>query len=155
MANTDFSAAIAAILAGPGASQLSWQVASRCSCWNPDTEQPQWGHPTCGGYGVVYAAPVTVNGMFRSQSRWTSSHMEGEFPLGEAQLTTDVTVKPGYTDRRVRDRFTVVQATGDSVVGRVFLPAASPVPFLIGNQHLAWRVQLQALEQANRVTPQP
>jgi hypothetical protein len=63
--------------------------------------------------------------------------------------------KPAYTDDRIRDRFTVPAAIGDSDVGRVFYPASTPVPFLIANTHLAWRVQLQSLEQDSRVVPQP
>lgn len=151
----DFADAIAQVFAGPGASTLTWEVATRCTCWSDDSHQPQWGHALCGGYGVLFAAPVDVPGLFRSQSRWIDAQIMGELQLGEASLTLPLTAKPNYVDARVRDRFTVPVATGDAVSGRVFFPSTEPVPFLIGGEHLAWRVQLQSQEQANRTTPQP
>lgn len=143
------------IFAGEGAVRLAWEVAARCTCWTDDSRQPEWGHLACGGFGVIYAAPVTVRGLFRSQARWTSSRVSGERGLGEAELTTPVAVHPGYSDRRVRDRFTVLDAPGDAVHGRVFFPAADAVPFVFAGVQRAWRVQLQALEQDDRVVPQP
>jgi hypothetical protein len=56
-------------------------------------------------------------------------------------------------DRRVRDRFTIVQE-GDTTAGRVFYPATPPTPFLFDGVQQAWRVQLQAADQADRVVPQ-
>lgn len=146
---------INAIFASPGVSTIEWQSATRCTCYSLDSKQPQWGHQVCGGFGVIYAPAQTVVGLFRSQSRFFSPRLEGEVEHGEASLTTPITWKPGYVDRRVRDRLTIVNATGDAASGRVFYPAAEPVPFLVNDEHLAWRVQLQSLEQAQRVQPQP
>lgn len=146
---------IAQIFAGEGVSLLNWQIASRCTCWKADTKQPQWDHPICGGTGVQYAPAQQIYGLFRTQQRWIDPRMVGELGHGEASLTTPLAAKPGYTDRRVRDRYTVVQATGDSTEGRVFYVAATPVPFLVANQHLAWRVQLTSIRQQDRVVPQP
>lgn len=153
----------AAIFTAEGVIRLGWDVASQCvtlrpdgsPCLSEDTRQYYAGCATCGGYGTVFAARVEVRGLFRDQSRWTANRMSGERPLGEAQLTTPTTVKPGYRDRKIRDRFTVLDATGDTAVGRVFYPAASPIPFLFAGAQHGWRVQLQSLEQASRVEPQP
>ena len=142
---------VAAIFTWEGASTLTWEVASRCSCYSDDSHQPGWDHPACGGTGVLYATAVPIKALFRSQARWRDPEMMGELQLGEAQLTTPLDVKPTYVDRRVRDRFTVTNATGDATAGRIFLPAAQPVPFLFGDTHLAWRVQVQSLEQTARV----
>lgn len=146
-------ALIADIFTAEGASSMTWEVASRCNCYTADSHQPQWDHEACGGTGVLYAAAVIVRGLFRSQQRWRDPEMMGELQLGEAMLTLPLDVKPNYVDRRVRDRFTVVNATGDAQAGRIFVPAAQPVPFMFGDKHLAWRVQIQSLEQTARVTP--
>lgn len=138
-----------------GAVQLIWEVSSQCDCTTGDTLEPVWGCPSCGGAGVTYAAGQTILGLFRSQARWLSFRRQGELDHGEAQLTTPLNVRPGYTDRRVRDRFTTVVAVGDSeqplpdglpatFKGRVFYPAAPAVPFIFNNVQRAWRVQLQS-----------
>jgi hypothetical protein len=129
-----------------GAVALAWEVASRCTCTSGDSKQPVWGCPNCTGTGVTYADATTINGIFRSQSRWLSFRREGELDRGEAQLTTPLDVRPGYTDRRVRDRFTTLAAVGDVDKGRVFYPAAVAVPFIFANRQRAWRVQLQSAE---------
>lgn len=149
------SQVIASIFASEGASSLTWEVASACKCFSRDTLQPNPNCPDCNGYGTVFAAEQTVKGLFRTQSRWISPRQEGELARGDAQLTTPLDVKPGYRDRRIRDRFTVVQATGDARIGKVFFPAAEPVPFLFHDEHLGWRVTLQSLEQSQRIEPQP
>lgn len=164
-------AVLTAIFEGDGVSVLHWQAGTRCVCYSDDSKQPRWSAQpppgcTCGGYGVIYAAPVDVVGLFRSQSRFLSFRAEGELDHGEASLTvpkmpvtrlgvTYPACKPGYHDRRVRDRFTVVPSADDVAEGRVFYPAAKAVPFIVGNEQLAWRVQLQALAQEDRVVPQP
>lgn len=158
--------ALERVFAGPGASELLWEVATRCDCINERTKEPTWGCPDCAGLGTTYTGAVAVRGLFRGQSRWVMPMMMGEHGLGEAELTTaafDLTTggvdypacKPAYTDHRVRDRFTVVRALGDIEQGRVFYPAAQPVPFLFGSEHLAWRVQLQGADQATRILRQP
>lgn len=143
------------IFTGEGAHELTWEVASRCDCYTDDSRQPQWDCADCGGLGAVYAAPTTIRGLFRSQARWTSTHSSGEHSLGEAQLTVPTSAKPGYVDRRIRDRYTVLPATGDRDRDRVFYPAAVPVPFLFNGVQYAWRVQLQSVEQATRTRAQP
>jgi hypothetical protein len=137
-----------------GAVALDWEVASRCSCYSTDSRQPDPRHELCKGYGVVYAEPVRTAGLFRSRSQWLSFRAEGELEHGEATLTLPLDVKPHYTDRRVRDRFRVV-STDDSLAGRVFVPAAQPVPFVFANVQRAWRVQVQMLAQDNRLVPAP
>lgn len=107
------------------------------------------------GSGLTLYAPTPITGLFRSQSRWINPRAEGEFGHGEASLTLPIEYKPNYVDRRVRDRFTVLNAQGDPQDGRVFYPAAAPVPFMFFDEHVAWRVQLQSLEQINRVREQP
>lgn len=143
----------AALFTEEGASQLSWEQASRCSCYSSDTKQPAWGCPLCGGSGVIYAAAQTITGLFRSQSRWLSFRREGELDHGEAQLTTPLSVKPGYVDRRVRDRFTVISDSGDASEARVFYPAAPAVPFNFNNVQRAWRVQLQSADRSQQLVP--
>lgn len=136
-----------------GAITMTWEVASRCTCWSADSRQPLWDCPLCSGYGVQFTQPVTITGLFRSQSRWISPRREGEIDHAEAQLTTPLSVKPNYTDRRVRDRFIVTQE-GDTNKGRVFYPATPPTPFLFDGVQYAWRVQLQGADQDDRVVPQ-
>lgn len=148
-------AIFARLFTSDGAIPLTWEVASRCSCYDPDSEQPQWGHVACGGLGAIYAAPVAVRGLFRGQSRWSSRQPSGEHGLGSASLTLPTASKPGFTDERIRDRFTCTVAVGDVAAGRVFYPVAQPTPFLIGGVQYAWRVQLAALDQTTRVLPQP
>lgn len=159
------------VFEGEGSSVLTWEQGTRCVCFSEDSKQPKWSaHPppgcSCGGYGVIYAEPLDVVGLFRSQGRFNDFRAEGEFDHGEAALSTPkmpvtrngVTYpacKPGYTDRRVRDRFKVLASEGDAAEGRVFYPAAKAVPFLVGNVQYAWRVQLQALAQEDRIAPQP
>lgn len=138
-----------------GASQLDWEQATRCDCYSEDSRQPEWGCQSCGGFGAVYADPVRITGLFRSQGRWVSPKSFGELDHGEAQLTLPIEHKPGFTDHRVRDRFTVVNATGDLAAGRVFYPAGPATPFMFGDQAHAWRVQLQSLEQRDRELAQP
>lgn len=151
------------IFSGPGASTLAWEVGTRCDCYDPVTHQPAWDHEPCGGLGTRYSAPTEIRALFRGQSRWTSHQSSGEHGLGEAQLTTSsvdiptVTAgcKPGYTDERVRDRFTVLRAAGDVPPGRVWYPAAQAIPFMLDDSQAAWRVQLQGMDQATRVRRQP
>lgn len=141
---------------GAGASDLTWEVATRCDCYDPDTEQPQWTHAPCGGLGAIYAPPVTIRALLSGQSRWTDKKASGEIPHGQAQLSTlNVAHKPAYVDGRIKDRITVIAALDDALRGRVFYPAAKPTPFIIGNVQRGWRVQLQALEQATRTLAQP
>jgi hypothetical protein len=66
-------ATLTVVFTSPGATELLWEAATSCDCFADDTHQPQWGHEPCGGWGVVYAAPVTVKVLFRSQARWTSA----------------------------------------------------------------------------------
>jgi hypothetical protein len=134
-----------------GAVALGWEVSSRCSCYSEDSKQPEWGCSKCKGSGIVYAAAVTVHGLFRSQDRWLSFRREGELDHGEAQLTTPLDVRPGYIDRRVRDRFTTLEAVGDAGEGRVFYPATQAKPFLFNNVQRAWRVSVQAASEAQRL----
>lgn len=143
------------IFQGEGASNMLWEVASRCTCYSEDTLQPDWNCELCSGFGVTYAVAVAVRGLFRSQARWTSRQASGEHGLGEAALTLPLSVKPTFVDERVRDRFTVVPAVDDDVQGRVFYAAADPVPFLFDNVQRAWRVQVQSLQQDTRLIPQP
>lgn len=149
---------------GEGAVQLTWQQATRCTCYSVDSLQPTWGCPNCSGNGVIYGAPQTITGLFRSQSRWLSFRQEGELAHGEAQLTTPLSVRPGYIDRRVRDRFFVPAVPTDGSValpvvlpsgfeGRVFSPAAEAVPFIFNDIQRAWRVQLQSSDLAQRLNP--
>lgn len=149
------AATFALIFNSQGAVAMTWEAATRCSCYDADTKQPQWGHVACGGLGAVFAAPVAIRALYRGQSRWQSRKGMGNIGLGDAQLTTPVAVKPGYVDDRIRDRFTVVSALGDLAAGRVFYPAAQAVPFIFGGAQRAWRVQVQGLDQANRTLPQP
>jgi hypothetical protein len=148
-------AIFAGIFAAEGAIPVRWEVASRCDCYSEDTKQPEWGHADCGGFGAVYAPAREVRALFRGQGRWTANRASGEHGLGEAQLTTPLTVKPGYVDERIRDRFTTTIAVGDVDSGRVFYPAAAPVPFLFNGAQRAWRVQLQSADQDSRLKPQP
>lgn len=143
------------IFLGEGAIPMTWERGSRCSCWSDDTRQPEWGCAECGGFGVIYAPAQPVRGLFRSQSRWTSHRSSGEHSIGEAQLTLPIDVKPQWLDDRVRDRFTVTIASGDLEAGRVFYPAAQPIPFLFDGVQRAWRVQVQSADQATRLEPQP
>lgn len=145
------------ITEGAGASELAWEIGAPCTCaLNARTRQPQWTCPDCAGLGATYSPPVTIRGLFRSQSRWTNKQASGEHSLGDAQLSTlSIEHRPGYTDARVRDRFTVLASPTDTDRGRVFYPATQAVPFLIGNLQRGWRVQLQSLEQATRALPQP
>ena len=137
-----------------GGVAMTWEAASRCSCYTTDTEQPQWDCPLCSGYGAIFAAAQPVTALFRSQARWISPRREGEFEHAEAQCTFPLTVKPTYIDRRVRDRFTVTQAQGDLAAGTVFYPAGEPSPFIFDGVQYAWRVQLQGMEQNQRLVKQ-
>lgn len=134
-----------------GAVALSWEQASRCSCYSDDSKQPEWGHPLCKGTGVLFSEPTTIRGLFRSQDRWLSFRREGELDHGEAQLTTALSIRPSYIDRRVRDRFTTLEAVGDAAEGRVFCPAAAARPFIFANVQRAWRVALQAADDDQRL----
>ena len=134
-----------------GASTIAWEVASRCSCYSEDTKQPEWGHVPCKGTGVLYATPINIPGLFRSQDRWLSFRREGELDHGEAQLTTPLSGRIGYIDRRVRDRLTILEATTDAGEGRVFFPAAQAKPFIFNNVQRAWRVSVQALSEDQRL----
>lgn len=152
----------ALIWAGEGAVRLGWEVGTRCDCYSDDTHQPRWGCDTCGGFGVVYADAVEVVGLYRSRSAWTSKRMSGEHILGEAELTTPArdigqvrAWQPGWTDDRVRDRLTVLDAAGDVGPGTIFYPSTRAVPFLFFGVQEGWRVQLQAMDQTTRVKPQP
>lgn len=139
------------VFTAEGAVGLSWEVASRCPCYTDDSKQPEWGCPKCSGIGVIFTPPVTIQGLFRSQDRWLSFRRQGELDHGEAQLTTPLDVRPGYTDRRVRDRLTTLQAVGDAAEGRVFYPSAPAKPFIFANVQRAWRVSLQAASENDRL----
>lgn len=153
------------VFSGPGAAELLWTpVDRRCDCITADSHQPRFDHALCGGTGVLRAQPRLVRGLFRSQGRWTSWQMVGEFALGEAELTLPafdgpdgsgiVACKPAYLDHRTRDTFATPAAHDDGPEGRTFFPAASPVPFLFGGEHVAWRVQLQSLARSQQTTLQ-
>lgn len=151
-----FAEGFAILAAGAGASTLQWETATRCDCYSIDSEQPQWTHAPCGGLGAIYAPAIEIRALFSGQSRWTSKKVSGEIPHGEAQLSTlDVAHKPDYVDGRIKDRLTITAAADDRLRGRIFYPAVKPTPFIIGNVQRGWRVQLQALEQASRLDPQP
>lgn len=162
--------AIVELFQSSNATVLNWQQASPCTgvpgCPNPETKAPLWGCSKCGGTGVALADAVQVLALFRSQEKWLGKQPEGEYDLGQAQLTTpavDITLdgvtypacKPGYVDRYVRDRFTVVHAAGDTADGRVFVPAAHVVPFIWAGATLGWRVLVQSLADKQRVVPTP
>lgn len=149
----DDAAIFRMIFAAEGAVRLTWEVASRCDCYTDNTRQPAWGHEPCGGLGAIYAEPLAITGLFRSQSRWKSRHSSGEHDLMDAQLTTLLAHKPGYTDEKIRDRFTVIGVT--DVEGAVFYAQAEAVPFILAGVHRAWRVKVQGLKQATRTLPQP
>jgi hypothetical protein len=131
---------------------MTWEVASRADDLSADTLQPKWDGPN--PYGVVYAAPVAVVGLFRSQQRWAAPARQGEFMHGEASCTFPRNVRPAYTDSRVRDRFTIVNATGDAAAGKVFYPAGQATPFIFDGETLGWRVVLQSLDQEQRLVPE-
>jgi hypothetical protein len=151
----DFDDAVFPMLfSSEGAVQLLWEVATPCPNVDPATQQPVWDCPQCAGSGVLFAPAVSIFGLFRSQSRWLSFRAEGEFDHGEATLTTPLDVCIGYTDRRVRDRLTVVSDVGDLVRGRVFYPSSPSTPFNFNNVQRAWRVQVQSATQADRLVPQ-
>lgn len=146
-----------------GAVLMTWEVASRPDDVSTDSRQPAWDgdHP----YGVIYAEPIQVVGLFRSQQRWVNGTREGQFNHSEASCSFPArpcqvgnlvypAVQPGYIDDRVRDRFTVVQAPGDALAGRVFYPAGQASPFIFDGECLAWRVQLQGIDQSQREVPQ-
>lgn len=142
------------IFAAEGSSELKWEQAEACDCYSEDSGQPQWGHERCGGTGILYAEPIVIRALLYSQSRWLSFRREGEVSHGEIELRTPLSVKPGYVNRRVRDRFTMLPAQGDSTEGRVYVPSTQPRPFIFGNVQRAWRVTLEALDETNRlVTP--
>jgi hypothetical protein len=141
------------IFALEGAVEMTWEVATRCTCYDPDTEQPTWGHAPCQGSGVLYAPAVPCVGLFRSRQNWISPRREGEFQHSDSSVSFPTQTKPNYIDRRVRDRFTVVKAQGDLEAGTVFYPAGQPNPFIFDGEQLAWRVQLQSAEQDQRLVP--
>jgi hypothetical protein len=145
------SAVMEDLFSWEGAVALGWEVASRCSCYSDDSKQPEWGHEPCKGLGVIYAPRVEIKGLFRSQDRWLSFRREGELERGEAQLTTPLDIRPGYIDRRVRDRIITLSAVGDAEEGRVFYPAAQAKPFIFGNVQRAWRVSLQSASEADQL----
>ena|ERR1700686_1634121 len=155
MPQTDLDTSIFAdIFTGEGAVELGWEAASRCECLNVETKQGNPNCRECYGTGVTFGPSQAVRGLFRSQDRYVSRRMTGELAHGDAQLTTPLDVKPGYTDAKVRDRFTVTQAMGDVETGRVFYPAAQPKPFIFNGSQRAWRTSVQALEQQDRVVAQ-
>lgn len=137
-----------------GALHVSWEVASRCDCYSQDTRQPEWGHEACAGLGAIYAPAVTIRALFRAQSRWSGRRVTGQMALADAQLTTRLEHKPGWVDERIRDRYVLLDATGDSA-GKIFYPSAAAVPFVVDGVQRAWRVQLQGLDQNTRTLPQP
>ena len=139
------------IFSAEGVSELAWEEASECGCYSQDSHQPEVTCPLCGGTGVTYAPAKIIRALFRDQSRYLSFRAQGEYAHGDATLTTPLSVKPGYISRRVRDRFTVVVATGDTPEGRVFFPAAQAAPFLFTNIQRAWRVSLQAADETDRL----
>lgn len=136
-----------------GAVQIAWQQATPCQCLTPDTKQPDYSCAQCGGTGVRYEPARQITGLFRGQSRWLSFRRQGEIDHGEAQLTTPLSVKPGYVSRLIRDRLTIPAAPNDESEGRVFYPAASPVPFIFNSIQRAWRVQLQSAELSQQLAP--
>lgn len=142
------------IFTAEGATELAWERAEVCGCYSTDTQQPQWGCPKCDGTGVIYQDAQTIRGLFRDQSRYLSFRPEGELAHGEAQLTTPLNVRPGYINRRVRDRFTVLPAQ-DGDEARAFFPAAQAAPFMFGDVQRAWRVQLQAADETQRLVKVP
>lgn len=142
------------LFSSEGGVELNWQKSVRCACLNRETKQANPNCIECYGSGVVFSKPILIKGLFRSQDRYVSRRMQGELAHGDAQLTTPLNVKPEYVDAKVRDRFMVTQATGDLETGRVFYPAAQPVPFIFNNVQRAWRTSVQALEQQDRVIPQ-
>ena len=136
---------------GEGMSELHWEQAEACPRTDAATKQPLWECPLCNGTGVIYQAAQLIQGLFRSQARELSFRRQGEFAHGDALLTTMLAVKPSYVDRRVRDRFTVLPATGDAGEQRVFYPSAPAVPFIVADIQRAWRVTLQAASNLDRL----
>lgn len=148
-------AIFADLFAAEGAQTAKWYVGTRCTCYSDDSRQPDWNHEPCGGYGVLYAVPVEIPAIFRGQSRWISPRREGEIDHGEASITVPTPHRPGYTDRRVRDRYTINADPDTDSDALMFYVAAPPVPFLFDNVQYAWRVQVTALDQADLLVPQP
>lgn len=127
-----------------GAVELDWEQATECQCLTADTKQPAWNCPQCGGKGVRYLPARRITGLFRGRTQFQSYRREGELAHGEAQLTTPLSVKPGFVSRLVRDRITVRAAVADAVDDTVFYPATPPIPFVFNSIQRAWRVQLQS-----------
>lgn len=136
-----------------GAVPVSWERATACQCLTPDTKQPVWGCPHCGGDGVTYSTAEQITGLFRGRTQFQSFRREGELAHGEAQLTTPLSVKPVYVDRLVRDRLTILAAAGDQQEGTVFFPATPAIPFIFDGLQRAWRVQLQSARRSQELAP--
>lgn len=139
------------LFSSEGAVPTQWQQATRCDCYSDDSRQPTWGCPQCHGQGVLLRPAQAITALFRSQSRWKTTRGEGELSHGDASMTVRANHQPGYVDRRVRDRYTFPVVVADRVPGTVFVPAGPPTPFIFDGEHLAWRVQVQSWNEADKL----
>lgn len=155
----DVFAAMFALGEGQGAVPMLWEQAVRCDeCLTDDTKQPRWGQECAacgpaGGNGVVYLPGEQVTGLFRSRTQYQSYRQEGELAHGEAELTTPLNVKPGFVDRLVKDRFTILAALGDAEEGTAFYPTTTPVAFIFNGVQRAWRVQVALAKRSQELVP--
>lgn len=150
-------AIFAELFSSEGAQPLLWEqviAPTPGAGLTSDSLQPRWGEPdpAASGNGIEYQTGVVIYGLFRSRGQWLSYRRQGEIEIGDAELTTPLSVKPGFVSRLIRDRITVLP-TDDATVGRAFFPAAPPVPFLFGGVQYAWRVALQADRRDQELAP--
>lgn len=67
---------------------VRWEEAVICSCWNMDTQQPNYACNACGGFGYIHTDPITARGLVMSITQNKDfDETAGLFEIGDAVMT--------------------------------------------------------------------
>lgn len=80
-----------------------WEQGMFCSCYRPDTGQPDYNCVSCAGKGYVYFNPTYTKAVIASISGYKDQQHIGLYDAGSAYLTPKSQDDVGF-----RDRFTMV-----------------------------------------------
>lgn len=90
---------------------VKWQSASICSCWDPQSSQPNYNCVACNGKGFVYEPPVEAKVLLSSiVHNKEFQEMAGVFEVGDAVMTVPYRV-PGFNSQSGQMDNTMANAT--------------------------------------------
>ncbi|MDP4224898.1 MAG: hypothetical protein Q8910_00815 [Bacteroidota bacterium] len=79
--------------------RVTWEQSMYCSCYTPETGQPNYMCPVCHGLGFIYFNPIQTRMVVASISGYKDYERLGLNDMGYAYLTPQSKDKVGFRDR--------------------------------------------------------